>query len=102
MALVFLVCAAGVACLDGGLGLAMAVLRELLRGAAALAAVAAMLAAAAGAALAGEARACARAAGQVLPALPDASQGLEGVPKSGAFPACARLYAGHMMPWRVL
>ncbi len=72
MALVFLVSAAGVACLDGGLGLAVVVLRELLRGSAALAAVAAMLVAAAGAALAGEARASARAAGQVLPALPDA------------------------------
>jgi len=80
VALVFLVCAAGVACLDGGLGLAVAVLRELLRGGAALAAVAAMLAAAAGAALAGEARACARVAGQVLPALPDASQAIEVLP----------------------
>ncbi len=102
MALVFLVCAAGVACLDGGLGLAVAVLRELLRGAAALAAVAAMLAAAAGAALAGEARACARAAGQVLPALPDASQAVKCVPCPGAFPACACLHAGHTMPWQVL
>ncbi len=66
------------ACRNSGLGLAADVLRELLRGAAALAPVAAMLAAAAGAALAGEARACARAAGQVLPALPDAPQDLEG------------------------
>jgi hypothetical protein len=72
------VCATGVACHDSGLGLAADVLRELLRGAAALAPVAAMLAAAAAAALAGEARACAHAAGQVLPALPDMLQGLEG------------------------